>query len=589
MISQALTPTDPQVFYSFIKEVSRSIGSPNPYFIFFHDFLFFFRSSFCNVNFANFPVQGMEAMESLVLNINKELKNILELPGESESVDIEDFEVNVSPKKLEGEETLWRILLEAQNEEVSIKAATLLNKLYTRLEKNLLDEIPEISMEFINTAVEKLKAFWEQMKGADRVKKILKLLKMIDEMVDESEVQESSKKLIPMDALINGQELSVEVTFFKDKKNECVTVKTHSKETLWNLRSLIADHLQTLPELVALYEHSGKLLNDKNNGTTLDKLRIEGQLHAVLKLTNRFPREAFITPKLTFTSKAMRVLEGVFQKVAETSKKLGKEEFKYVVRSLENAVDANKLVKFAFGKERSFLTLEQFVQSLESLLKDDQELIWKLLESLNYIEILKLRTRNNESKDKLHKRFPRYLLSNNPEYFEFFFKLFGNFALTLRAGRKGLHRRQQPHTQAGGFGDFVGEDKDSFGCEGLEPDLLLQEAPRVGLQPLHSAGTSGRQRGHSSGVQPGNVEGRLCEQLRVLLGDQCKRSASVDAEECEEGGGKGWNGRVCEGAVEFGRSVFDGNASRVWEVSEADRVFVWERRRVFQQGFAWEI
>jgi len=427
LVSEAVTNKDTHAFYEFIKEISNSILTNNHYFYPIKDLIDFFRKSICKQKaFTDLPIEGMEAIESLILNINKHLNYI------TESAD--DFRVNVPPNKLEGEEMLWRIMLEVQNEKVSMKAVELLNKLYTKLSEQV--QGPEISIHFIEVAMEKLKEFYEQMsvKGLNRVMEIVKLLKLIDEMIDESEARESNSQFVLIHSLVKGKKMNIEVTLNGGKQ---LTLQVHSKITLWNLKAILAEYLKASPEYVTIWDKFSKVVNDRNNGKTLDTLKIEGPLRALLKPAA--PTVLLSTPELKFIPKASQAFADIFHKFAGANSKLDKTQFKNIIKGLNKNIDISKFISCAYDKNKDHLNQEQFVQYFESLLKDNEDIVWIVLESLGYDKELRV----SNSKEKSYQKFPRYILANNPKYFDFLFKLFGKlFFNLLRPQRRNIHRSE---------------------------------------------------------------------------------------------------------------------------------------------------
>jgi hypothetical protein len=361
---------------------------------------------------VDLPIEGMEAIELLIIGINKNLKYIVET--------VDEFKVNVPPNELEGEKILWRIMLEVQNEKVSMKAVDLLNKLYTKLSEEV--QGPEIGIHFIEVAMEKLREFYEQMsvKGVNRVMEIVKLLKLIDEMIDESETRESSSHFILIHLLVNTRKINLEVIL---DGNEKLNIQVNSRITLWNLKNILAEHLKTSPKYIMIWDKFGKMLSDRNNGKTLDRLDIEGPLHALLKPTA--PEIQLSTPELRLTPKATQVFTDIFNNFVGSNKKLEQMQFKNIVKALSNSIDINKLTAHAYNGNNDYLTEEQFVKYFESLLKDDEEIVWMVLKILGYDKELRV----DNSKEKPYHKFPRYILANNPKYFDFFFKLFGKLSV----------------------------------------------------------------------------------------------------------------------------------------------------------------
>ena len=271
LVKQCATPEDQAVFYKFLKELT-SIGQLTTHVSSIEDISEFFTVTLCNEqnSFQHLTLEGMEAIELLLIGVNRATDKIAGNPGRKlapmigpqlpQSMDSgndeAEFKVLVSPTELKGVSVLWKIMLEARNETVSMRAIELLNKLYTKLGEKLEGAIADISTKFIETAVEKLRIFYDRTinQGENRGREIVKLLKLIDEMLDESE-RKGNGGIIPMQALIKGT--SMKVLFLNQATTDSpgggldrVEIQLHSRITLWQVKMLLSDIFHILPEMV---------------------------------------------------------------------------------------------------------------------------------------------------------------------------------------------------------------------------------------------------------------------------------------------------------------------------------------------------
>ncbi len=279
LVEQCAVSEDQTIFYKFLKDLT-SLGQLEMHVSSIQDLSEFFSGTLCNDknSFQQLIVEGMEAVESLLVAVNRAKGYISEpvarkpvpmqigpqLPqadvGDSEDG---DFKVLALPTKLSGVSVLWKIMLEARNETVSMKAIELLNKLYTKLGEKLEPSVAEISGQFIETAIEKLRIFYDRMTrdGENRGREIVKLLKLIDEMLDESE-RKGNAGIIPLQALLKGAPARVtflnHATFDPVSNPGCldrVDIQLHSHVTLWQTKLLISEAFRILPEMVRCCVH----------------------------------------------------------------------------------------------------------------------------------------------------------------------------------------------------------------------------------------------------------------------------------------------------------------------------------------------
>ena len=273
LVKQCAGPEDQAMFYRFLKDFI-SLGPLENHVFSISEMSVFFTEIICDErnNFQQLPVEGMEAIESLLIEVNKSLGNIID-QGSAKKVKIvqigpqlpevgdNEFSVAVQPTQIKGVSVLWKIVLEAKNETVSMKAIELLNKLYTKLGEELQGRIAEISTQFVETAIEKVRVFYDQMAkaGENRGREIVKLLKLIDEMLDESE-RKGNGGITPLQAVLKGVPVRLNIVnnavdpLLNPDIPQKVTIAVHSSVTLWQLKATIADILHLLPESVS--EHT---------------------------------------------------------------------------------------------------------------------------------------------------------------------------------------------------------------------------------------------------------------------------------------------------------------------------------------------
>ena len=283
LVSNPASSDDPQIFYKLLNHILKLRPIEQTMSVL-SDATLFMTATICGdkTNFQTLPIDGMKAIEAFILGLNRALRNIRDAPKTKHSLKVAqivpgedldrekgtiirredvqpEFVVTVSPGKLLGVDALWKIVLEARSEDVTLKAIELLNELYTKLAEELEDSIAEISGQFVASAVEKLKVFQTQIvkEGQNRGREIVKLLKLIEQMLDESE-RKGNFCITPFHALNRGTQVNVTIlnyaidTVTHSIYPEKITLSAHSKVTFYQLKTLIAATLNLHPESVSL-------------------------------------------------------------------------------------------------------------------------------------------------------------------------------------------------------------------------------------------------------------------------------------------------------------------------------------------------
>ncbi len=467
---------DQAIFYKFLKEWIQ-LGPIEDHVASVADLDQFFTEGICNEsnNFLQLPVEGMQAIESMLIAVNKAKGKIHEIgvirrhknnyigpmlphvqgvwdEGDNEEV---EFRVKTLPTQIVGAGVLWQIVLQAKNEAVTSKAIELVNKLYTKLSEELEDRIAEISSNFVETAIEKLKIFYERTvnEKENRGGEIVKLLRLIEEMLDDSE-RKGNGGITPLWGLGKGQPLTLKVQNFatdsvmNSQIPDKLEVAVHSRVTLWQLKVLVAKKLQIAPELLKLVLPNCET-KDRDNGKMLEDLKVvDGDSIRATKRSEDFvARTALLTKQKSLADRAKVVFTEVFERFSKDGKMSPSDcaSFTRVCLS-DRFVDANDYqVQFVFREydkeKRGYLGLEHFLSFYESAAFDREDTVWNNLKELGYGPDL---NRLDASKPFVttsataFNKLPRYLLANNSNYFSLLLTLVSNTSpiyISRRIGR----------------------------------------------------------------------------------------------------------------------------------------------------------
>ena len=344
-VLEPLIPDDSTIFYNFFKEL-LSLGPLNEHVQSPEDINLFFTNSICDEknNFQSLTIEGMNSIESLLITINKNLgkialvnktkkqKNWQVMPmvgtvfhnGWENNEDNAEFRVKTLPTQIVGINALWKIALEAKNEAVINKSIELLNKLYTKLGNEVEERIAEISAEFVETAMEKLKVFYERTINLkeNRSSEMVKVLRLIVEMIYESE-RKGNGGMTPLFCLYKGNAIKITVINNAVGNNlnigdqDRFELSIHSNLTYWQLKMLIAQKLNIPPEML-MVSFGSVDPTDKDNGRTLDEIHLkDGEIIRVIKRSEEFVSRADILNGRNLTEKAKSVFLEIFERFSK--------------------------------------------------------------------------------------------------------------------------------------------------------------------------------------------------------------------------------------------------------------------------------
>lgn len=469
----SITPDDEQKLFAFLKGFA-SVGNIEAHVESVEDLCSFFVKVVCDEknNFQHLQIEGIEAIYSMLITVNHSFQNIEKIIRESPSKSAEklirlkkafktqtnaseplpvknvanrvyklsDFKVKVSPEQLKGVSVLWKIVIEAKDEDVTMKAIEFLNMLYTQLSEELEDRIVEISLHFVQTAFEKLSIFYERIKkdNENRSREIIQLIKLIEEMLDESE-RKGNGGLIPLLALIKGHPLKIKVlnfavdTALNPQIPAEFEIQTHSNLTLWQLKVMIGNILKLQPEVLTLSKSEFEI-RDKNNGRTLEEYRfIQNDVIKVTKKKEEInTKTELLTDGNKLSEKAKKAVEEIFNKYSTEGKmnKLNATIFFEKCSGQNNSSLVSAKVDNLFTgydpADKGYIIKENFIKYFERTATIHPQGVWEILTNLGYdtdLDPMNTKKISPTIISVLPQQLPRYILSNNPKYFQFLFNL----------------------------------------------------------------------------------------------------------------------------------------------------------------------
>jgi hypothetical protein len=356
--------------------------------------------------------------------------------------DIMDFRVKVLPTQLVGCSILWKIVLEAKNEVVTLMAIEMINKIHTKLADDLDDRIGEISSDFVETAIEKLRLYYQghqsiAQNNLTRSHELVKLLKLIEGMLDNSE-RRGNSGITPLISVPKGYDITLKIqTYCMDALIGTVApaqfdLAVHSRITYWQLTMLIAKILKVAPEMLRLIPMACKI-GDRDTGKILEELNVpDGEQITVTKRSEEFTPRVNLVRNKVLTDKARSVFTEIYERFSKEGKftRQGCAEFTQVCLVDKNITEEDHQITALFKEydkqDKGYLTIEEFLGFYELASINRERVVWSNLKELGYgPDLNKLNAEKSIiittslPKDKL----PRYLLANNSDYLEFLFSL----------------------------------------------------------------------------------------------------------------------------------------------------------------------
>lgn len=456
---------DQQVFYEILKGligmgIEGHVASID-------DIKVFYTNILCNEsnNFQAFPIEGMQVLESLLIIVNRIMDKIVEIgaikkkkkydkryghlrrysnmigpmpPPEKEQEEEIEFRVRVPPSEIIGASTLWKIVLEAANEQVTIRAIELINKIYTKLSEELEDKMSEISSSFIETVIKQLKLCHQNMLRGNlsRSNEIVKLLRLTEQMLDESE-KKGNGGITPLIGFLKGHELKLSIKNYAidalDRPDvpEAVDLNVHSKITYWQLTTLVARRLNIEPELIRIKFATIETTN-KDGAKTLEELGVsEGEYTTAQKSNWHQMARLSLIKNGNLTAKARTALSECFERFSKDGK-MDPEcftEFTRICLSDRSISCNNYQIKEVFCDHdrgnKGYLTMDEFLWFYEISAVNTEDIVWNNLRELGYGPDLEKfdATKQIAIVAIARERLPRYLLANNSEYLSFIFSL----------------------------------------------------------------------------------------------------------------------------------------------------------------------
>ena len=466
LITDPIVAEDQVAFYDFFNELISSGIEESV--VSMADVCDFFSITVCKEdnNFQKLSIEVMKVIEALLITVNRVKGKIMEIgtikrrrngfsnnrmigpmaPGyvNEDKEGIIEFRVKVLPSEIIGTPIVWKIILEAENENVAVYAIELINKIYTKLSEEMEDKIAEISSSFIDTAIKQLKLYYKRMvqEKLSRSSEIVKVLRLIEQMLDDSE-KRGNAGITPFASLFKGQDMKLTIQNFAydplDRTDgpDKIELIVHSKVTYWQLLMLVARRLNMNPELLTLKFSNTEIFN-KDNAKTLEELKVTENI----KVTRR-TEDSISRLNLTKGDRLTKRAKAVFVEIYKRFSKEGKmDKGDYVEfaraclcdRSITSSDSQIIKVFNDYDKDnKGYLKEEEFLEFYEVSSVNKEEVVWNNLRGLRYGPDLK---RIDESKKDalstaiVFDRLPRYLLSNDSDYLSFIFSLVSKNSLS---------------------------------------------------------------------------------------------------------------------------------------------------------------
>ncbi len=453
MVIERIINDDQNLFFSMIKDLLIN-GKPEEYFFPPDELIKFFETTICSeeFHFQTLTLEGMQAIETMLISVYT-MQGYIVLPAKSfayqggsalvygPNLPVSEygsvFKVKAMPTEMKSMKVLWKIVLESTLEAVTSRAIELLKKLYTKLSSEIEDKISEISSQFIETAIEKIDICWEIMKKKENKRlEINKLLKLIDEMLDESE-KKGNGGLIPTDLLGVGNKINVRFSNFGIEVGvpgpNFIDILLHSHVTIWQAKILIGEKLQISPGRIR-FQFGQNDIPENASSKSLEEMKIGD--NDVVKVLKKHEDDSMKEPLLNkdqyLSDKALEVFKEVFARFSAEGKMTKAHAAKFTEAALGSQVpilESDYHVENLFSKydteKKGFITLDSFLLFYLEACSHNESVVRNNLHELKYNPDL---TRMDSEKAErmalsLATKLPRYILPNKEKYFNFLLKL----------------------------------------------------------------------------------------------------------------------------------------------------------------------
>ncbi|EGR29725.1 ubiquitin carboxyl-terminal hydrolase family protein, putative, partial [Ichthyophthirius multifiliis] len=338
-----------------------------------------------------------------------------------------DYIMCDNPEQLIGNEELWKIILENENIELVKKSLNFLNNLHTNFDSNKINQEEE---ELIKSQYyEKVYKYLQENK--EEQKKIEKCLLILESILDESE-KKGNGGLKSLLCLSRGELLTFHCTaqfYIQDAANQ-FTVKIYSNDSLTDLLYQIGLMIKCSWEEVQLYLVDQKMdLLAKDNGRSINELKIKNG-SKILVSKKRAPavkEAALVLENQEINPLAIQIFREWFKQFAKDGK-MKAEEIAQFTNSCtnDNCLPTDRRIVACLQQydkdSKGYLLEDNFVEFYSQACRTKPDIVRKNLESYHYRRDLKRYDEIGIEQISVEK-LPRYILSQNEEFFQLLFQL----------------------------------------------------------------------------------------------------------------------------------------------------------------------
>lgn len=345
------------------------------------------------------------------------------------------FRVYINPKELDGLSNIWKIVIDSQNAEVKSKATKFLVQLYQNLSSSVEEHKKMINHECLESALGYLKDIQADVNKSEETKsnQIVSVLKVFDEFISQSE-RKGTTGLKQQRSLLKGELLDKIVINNLVSYNKTIgrrfELALYSNATVYDIKRIVGAVNKVPAEYVRLVRSSTTSeIKDMDNGKTLADLAFKPNevLIANKQNTANVPKAPLLNPDKSLTPEARSIFGEWFDGFSHDGL-MTPEDCVEFIRSCtdDKCKTTDGRVKNLFQNHDhdndGKVDKEGFVEFYRQASVRKEEVVRANILAHNYRnDLKKISDMCEENNDKTV--LPRYILSNNSDYFDTLFLL----------------------------------------------------------------------------------------------------------------------------------------------------------------------
>ncbi|CAD8119650.1 unnamed protein product [Paramecium sonneborni] len=326
-----------------------------------------------------------------------------------------------------GFDYLWQIILEGENEKVSLMAIEYCHQFEINIER-LFNKLQE---------------------NKQQNNKLLRCLLVLEDFIDQSEIN-GVGNLKSLNALSQGEELQIQIQY-ENSQQKRFTIKINDNQTIVELRFAISKVIKQQWDAVGLNSLKGEI-KFTENGKMIKDLRLKkGEILMVFKKQVKEVKEMQLLDGDNLSEQAKVAFTEIFNEFSTDGKMTKEDCTRFVTGCTGNPCsieDANIQRTFEqYDKDKdSILTLQDFFDFYTDSARSKKSTVWLNLQTLHYRNDL-IRGDKVPLPQINAQELPRGQIVQNQEYLDLLFELLQNSNSQVQEKTWYLLRRLPPSPQ----------------------------------------------------------------------------------------------------------------------------------------------